>query len=224
MDEAKSELKTVKFLGERQVWDLKTSVYTQEICDSMLPELYGAEDILIPRNGVVVDLGANIGLFSLAIHKRFHDVNVFAIEPCLENFKNICRNISENHLTHVYPVKCAINGDGRRQRFFQNSVNTGSSFAITDLAGDIHEDVEGKTFLQFMDDFGIKKVDFLKIDIEGAEFEILTTIPHDRIGFLGIEFHKLLDQPLEQSEQRIKSAKRYVKEIYGKRCFIDPRH
>jgi len=40
-----------------------------------------------------------------------------------------------------------------------------------------------------MDDVGVDHVDLLKIDIEGAEFDLLATAPLDRVGEMGAEIH-----------------------------------
>lgn len=120
----------------------------------------------VKEGDIVVDIGASVGPFTYSILCK-NPKHVFCLEPSRGNFPYLVRN------TIGYPVtqinKAITNGNG-----------------ITDLEldpqyGNEKNFYETTTFNNFINLFGIDKIDFLKMDIEGDEYHIFTD---ENIDFL----------------------------------------
>lgn len=143
---------------------------------------------MVPRDGVVVDIGANIGVFTI-----FAGLNgasrVVAVEPNQESFTVLLKNINGNSLGNVVaPMRKAISQNSDEVVHLPRSsspYNKISGSEQPDL-----EPVETVSLENVID--GIEHVDLLKMDCEGAEYDVLMTCPDSilhRVQNLRIEIH-----------------------------------
>jgi len=131
-----------------------------------------------PRNNrpVIVDVGANIGLFSLYCFNEIKKLNpiIYAIEASLENFKYLEKNIKINNAKNNIKI-CnlaiyskdglgKINKNGDYDSFFVSERIT---------KDDKFEDIELVRLETFCSRNNVKSIDLLKIDIEGGEYDVL---------------------------------------------------
>jgi len=125
------------------------------------------------KDAVVLDIGANIGIFSLYASK--YAKQVYAIEPSQEHFDTLSRMILHNELKNVKPIKKAIYMKEELLDFYHNNNKTMYSLhqSVEDRSQPI-ERVEATTIEKLMQEEKIDHVDLLKIDIEGTEFEVLS--------------------------------------------------
>jgi FkbM family methyltransferase len=132
----------------------------------LLSEYERAGIRLAEMSGTVVDAGAHLGLFALLASA--HAEKVFAFEAHPENFAALTANIARNGRGNIVPRQCAVwSAPGRVQL-----VEGPHSGAGSILAGDGRAfDVEAETLDSIVAETG--PVDLLKIDIEGAEFDVL---------------------------------------------------
>lgn len=143
----------------------------------------------------VIDIGAHIGAFSVYAAKR--GARVSAFEPEKENFAMLLEQREHNpeilNTLAVYP--CAVTGDGRSVTMVKCAVpeNTGGGWTSrkpkegegVPVNGDI---VESMTLEQIISE----EVDFLKMDCEGAEYEILMQSSDEtiaKIQKISMEWH-----------------------------------
>jgi len=135
------------------------------------------------KKGVFYDIGANIGAYSLIASKWNKELQVFAFEPMIRNFwllnENVIKNELENNL-HIFNIplsKTSGLGDfnimnigyGKSGHAFGNSIDwTGKKFnAVSSnkmLALSINDLVNIYKF---------PKPNYIKLDVDGIEFEIL---------------------------------------------------
>lgn len=126
---------------------------------------------------VCVDVGAWIGptaLFAAQFCRR-----VFAVEPDPAAYARLLANLRLNAAANIMPCRAAIAAfDGRAQlanrRHFGNSMTRAQP--PTAAAGDISGDRATAPAMRlpaFIERFGIDRIDLLKIDIEGGEFDLL---------------------------------------------------
>lgn len=155
---------------------------------------YAPEGFEIGRNDCVVDIGANIGIFTLFAARKTRNV-VHAFEPFPGNFgflqKNVMANKCERVLCHNYavadtlnPVKLYISKVSWGHRVYQGPTDTNPD-------GEFIE-VPAITLKKIMVDMNIEHIDYCKIDCEGAEGAILFSTPSSylrRVGKFGLEFH-----------------------------------
>jgi FkbM family methyltransferase len=151
--------------------------------------------VRISDGAVVLDAGANIGSFGLLVA----DVNgstsfrMVAFEPFPENFALLRRNFAENALTNIDAVEAALSSVDGPVRL----VSPGSPDEVR-IARDSDDvsDVEATSWRlgTFCSHAGIESVQLLKLDVEGAEYEIIGAdldFIEDRVEAMLIEYHEL---------------------------------
>ncbi len=131
---------------------------------------------IIQKGMVVLDIGANIGYFTLIAAKLVgEEGRVFAFEPEPYNFSLLVRNIKLNGYHNVIPTQIAISDkNGRAVIFLDKTRWTHHSLSranVTNFSGNSVE-VDVQTLDDFLKDFG-HRVDFAKIDVEGAELAVI---------------------------------------------------
>lgn len=146
----------------------------------------------LPRGAVVMDIGANIGMFALFAARECGAARVLAFEPFPESYALLRRNVEHNHLAAVTPVPLAIAGTaGPRTLHLQGRHGVHSLFG----RGGEAVQIDCITLADAFARFAVARCDFLKLDCEGAEFEILLGTPSDiytRIDRLALEYHDRL--------------------------------
>jgi FkbM family methyltransferase len=121
-----------------------------------------------------VDVGANVGLFSLPAARKVQHGKVFAFEPTRSTYELLARNVQINSLKNLRAFHSAL-GDYVGEAVLQ--VNVRGKDGLNTLGRPTHESSEviGKetvpitTLDHFMDRHGIARVDAMKVDVEGAE-------------------------------------------------------
>ena len=156
----------------------------------MLPHIY--QEIFFDRiyrgvkkDGVMLDIGANIGevtrFFQPAAKK------IYAVEPSPLEFEALKENKEYNGWDNVEVFNLAISNKNGEMGFSVTDGNrTGSH-----LAPDGTTRVQTKTLSTFLQENSIEHVDFLKLDVEGAERGIFMAddFPADKIDSILVEFH-----------------------------------
>ena len=122
-----------------------------------------------PRSGdVVIDVGAGVGEEMIVLSDLVGPTGkVIAIEAHPTTFKTLARNKSMNNLNNVVLVNKAIS-DSPGQIYIQNVENSLANKVSGDAASDAFR-VEAITFDDLVRDNGLSKIDFVKVNIEGAE-------------------------------------------------------
>jgi FkbM family methyltransferase len=161
------------------------------------------KDILeyfIPNNGdTVVDVGAHIGLYTIIAAKRVGPTGkVIAIEPDPENFKILKKNILLNQLSNVESLECAAYSAKKKLRLFLPEVESGRTIFNTVMQDRVKNcnnfiEVEANTLDNILNENNVQRVNYVKIDVEGAELEVLkgmsNTLDAIRSIILVIEIH-----------------------------------
>jgi FkbM family methyltransferase len=135
--------------------------------------------------GVIVDAGAHVGLFSL-VASAFAG-KVIAIEPSRINYHLLMLNLLTNNIGNVVPVNKALYHYRGKLKLFEGG-HSGAHSLIGNSSR--FEEVETITLEEIIDSYG--SIDLLKIDIEGAEFEIFNHIDLEtlnRVKMIADEIH-----------------------------------
>ena len=123
----------------------------------------------------VVDLGGNVGLFSARVVP--HAKRVITCEPVPENFARLEKNLSE--YANVIRLNIAVSDSIKELQIFmpQRDASSGSFSAHREgHEGRLSEDcitVPALSLAELMKNHDVEEIDLLKIDVEGAEYEIL---------------------------------------------------
>src|SRR5918996_3387500 len=135
-----------------------------------------------PKQGdIVVDIGAHMGRYTIISSKRVGtNGKVVAIEAHPGNFEMLNRNIKLNRLTNIISLNHAVYSKETKVKLYvpgEESGNTIYNTLISDRATNEEKFVEvnANTLDYLLQSKGIKQeeVNWIKIDVEGAEFEVL---------------------------------------------------
>jgi FkbM family methyltransferase len=177
------------------------------ILEIFLNEDYG----IIPDDSIVLDLGAHIGVFTIYATTTARNVVVYAYEPhpefCSVLKENIRLNRRKNETVHCFNAAVASETGTRElylgggQFFFPTLVGAPNGDSLE------HTEVPCTTLMEIMESNHLEHVDLLKMDCEGAEYEILYSTPPShlkRIAEIRMEYHNL-DSP----ERHLEGLKRF---------------
>lgn len=169
-------------------FDLRADVPTD---GEVLDEVWVRNDYRVTQrfSGTVVDIGANIGAFSMlaAVNgaKR-----VVAFEPEAGNYDRLVHHMDLNHVAHLVMARVeAVTENGRKVAM----VGRGGGALSAEFVGPDaeHPDlVPSITLADLLDRYG--PVEFLKLDVEGAEYAILNACPVEALAGverMALEFH-----------------------------------
>lgn len=161
----------------------------------ILYEVLQAETYLVPDKQIdpesvetIIDCGANIGLTALYLAGRHKNARIISVEPDPANFELLKLNTQSE--PRIVPVQAAIvGGIGRPVVLSQDRPAWGNA-VVNAATGARGVEVPGVTMAELCVSHGVKTIDVLKVDIEGAEEEMFSTpdfLEHTR--FVMIELH-----------------------------------
>jgi len=149
------------------------------------------EKVKSPKHGdVVIDVGAHIGIFTVKASLKVGNTGkVYAFEPAPENYSFLLKNTKNLKNTKIYQK--AVWSSEEKKKLFLYSMHPGGHTLLHTLPPhQIKGEVEVDT--TFIDKAVTCKVDFLKIDAESSELEILrgtTRILQMYKPFIAVETH-----------------------------------
>lgn len=143
----------------------------------------------------IVDAGANIGLASVFLANQFPNARILALEPEKSNFELMVKNVAPYH--NVTPVRAGLWSEKTELEVVDSGLGNwgfqvGSLLNGKAPSGTSDQIVHAFTVESILRDFGVAKIDLLKIDIEGSELEIFQTADRwiDRVDSMVIELHE----------------------------------
>ena len=165
-----------------------------------LIEEYKKQGFEINSNDTVVDVGAHIGLFTLYASQFCTNGKIFSFEPVKENYELLLENIKLNDLQQVKTFNKAVSDSNIPIKLFINDDESGHSM----FSQSSHSMMIDSISLQkVFDENQIKYCNFLKLDCEGAEYEIIKNLPLEylkKIDKIIIEYHMADSHPELLSE------------------------
>jgi len=194
--ENKDKIQAIFFKGRAEdnyIGHIVAEIYKDKIYD---PYLRGKKDLTI------LDFGGNIGI-SAYYFSQFAK-KVIVLEPSLRHFDTLTRMIDFNGLKDIVkPVRKALYTEITKLPFYHNQNETMFSlYQNVDDKSSEPEMVETVTIEQLLKDEKIDHVDFMKLDVEGSEGEILAGPGFgnvaDKIDTIVLETHSWGIRPPQQ--------------------------
>jgi FkbM family methyltransferase len=185
----------IRYLDRREA----EFIYQEIFC----AEKYLAHGLCLPDHAVVVDVGANIGLFSLYVKQRVPGARVFALEPVAEIAEVLRTNLQDQPSCRVLPVGLSSADGSAELTYFPRSPGMSSRYADLEYDSRLlrtalgNAKLKGGPFLEsiirhklhgrpvccsvrrlssVLDEEGIREIDLLKIDVEKSESDVLAGI------------------------------------------------
>ncbi len=126
---------------------------------------------------IILDIGSNTGIASIYFAMQYPSAKIYAFEPVPHNFNLLSKNIEGYGSIRAFPFALGKE-DGKFQiKYSSAGYNLGGfSFYHLGVNESRKVEVEQKNLRSCLLEIGIKKVDLIKIDTEGAEYEILTSL------------------------------------------------
>jgi FkbM family methyltransferase len=155
--------------------------------------IYESGKVKVNKGNVVLDIGANIGIFSLYAANNGAS-KVFSFEPDKINYKYLKENINQNGLNPVvksYNFGLA-NNSGKRYLQIANIPGGHQMLREGENISSRDEVIMTKTFSEFTIENELNHIDFVKLDCEGAEGEILESLDENHFKMIdkfAVEFH-----------------------------------
>lgn len=194
--ENKDKIQAIFFKGRAEdnfIGHIVAEIYKDKIYD---PYLRGKKDLTI------LDFGGNIGI-SAYYFSQFAS-KVVVLEPSLRHFDTLTRMVEFNGLKDIVrPIRKALYTEITKLPFYHNANETMYSLYqnVNDNSSE-PEMVETVTVEQLLKDEKIDHVDFMKLDVEGSEGEILAGSGFgnvaDKIDTIVMETHSWGIRPLQQ--------------------------
>lgn len=161
---------------------------------------YNFDSIDFKDGDVVIDIGGNIGTVSIYLAKKYPFLKIYAFEPVKQNYENFLKNIELNNINKdiIKVFNLAVTKDRRDVILTSPFNNSGASNIYNNFRGSgniiLNNDISIKsiTFDDIFSNNNISKCKLLKIDCEGAEYEILYSANVENLKnceYMRAEFH-----------------------------------
>jgi len=135
--------------------------------------------------GVVIDVGANIGDFTLAMSRLSKEV--ISIEPGRQNFVALNANLRRNHVLNVIPLQVAAHN--RSEELFLHGSNSDLRVGVEQTG----ERVQGLDLDSIREKLRLTHIDLVKIDVQGHERSVLEgmaeTLLQKSVELVVVEVH-----------------------------------
>lgn len=143
----------------------------------------------------VIDIGANIGDFSIFAASKSKNVKVYSFEPIKTTYRQLLNNIGLNSLEkQIIPFNLAVGGSKKRLKLFVSKLSGLASIYKTRGEKE-YKTVDCTTLADIFSTNKISRCHYLKIDCEGAEYQIIKKCPEKtlkKIDFMAIEYHDIV--------------------------------
>lgn len=176
------------------------SIDKHVIYDIYIEKFYNPSGFEIQPNDIIIDIGAHKGYFSIYAGMSNKGISIYSYEPNPVNFNILKENIELNHealsenSSSINIFNCAIFKYKNKKRLYICENNTGMHSLYREYAGDKFIDVNCKTLEDIITENNLAKVDFLKLDCEGCEYEILINASIEalrKIRKIVLEYHSI---------------------------------
>lgn len=202
------------------VWSVK---------ETFLDQFYTRYGVPVEDGWTVVDIGAGIGDYCLYAAHGNPGVLVYAFEPYEDSYMLLIRNLALNGIENVHAFQKAIWSETGE---LQLDLSTGEPLQISSQSksdqtrGDAKVTVDALPLQTLFTEKKIEKVDLLKMDCEGAEYEILLNTPPEalqQIERIIMEYHDVdetrthtvLTRFLQDQGYQVKSHPNFVHKKIG---------
>jgi FkbM family methyltransferase len=159
-------------------------------------------DDLFRKKINIIDLGACKGEFSLNLNEMYNVDKIIMVEAGPENFKSLPHSDKLKIYNRVISSKPNMD-----YNFYEDPNSPYNGSVMFNKFTHVTHVIKSITLEEIFYENNLDFVDIIKIDIEGAEYDLLSNTPDfvfDKIGQITVEFHEFLDSSLKRETNLIK--------------------
>jgi len=159
------------------------------VASKMKEDVYHAREY-IRDGGWVLDVGANIGAFCLHVKSFCRQARIVCVEPMPSNLDTLRANVTDQ--AFIEPV-ALVGKSGPVVMYDFGPMYSGChSIYPLGVAQAVPVEVHGKTLADLFEEYEIDEVQFLKLDCQGAEYDVIPSADASllqRINYIALEVH-----------------------------------
>ena len=162
---------------------------------------YSADYFQLPEDGQVLEIGGHIGLFTLLMAKAVPQGRIMVYEPDTENFKLLAFNLELNNFDNVFAMNQGVAAETGKRSFYVSPGNTGGHSLYGDQYSSRLVEIHTRSIHDVFTDLMSKSVCLIKMDCEGAEYEILEAMTDDefrQVDRMIMEVHEVAGRKKEE--------------------------
>jgi len=164
----------------------------------------------IAKEGMnVIDIGANIGITTVAVAKRIGGGKLYSFEPVPEYFHTLRKNLSSNRLENVRVYELALTDQVGKVNFYHKGLSSGIIFK----EGAKKFEAPTTTVDRFLSGEKIERMDLINMDCEGSELLVLRgaeeTLRKNKVRI----FCEIHHNSLKQLGQSIRDLVKYLQSL-----------
>jgi FkbM family methyltransferase len=198
-------------------YNLRFKTYSREgniitlFNEIFIRDVYRLKGFNLREGATVIDIGATIGMFELFVTSLVKGARIIACEPVKGNFALLKENLALNGIENCVCHEAAVGAKRGKVRFIRNESMTMGSI---DFSGRDARAVMVDC-LPLQDIFEMDKIahcDLLKLDCQGAEYEILFNLPDaifEKIDNITMETHDMSEERMREKMESFLAEKRY---------------
>lgn len=162
------------------------------------------------EGSVFFDIGANVGLYSITMAKKFEDIKIYAFEPVPDTIREFKDNIDKNEVPFgkICLIEAAVSDrDGHvdiTTDFHSSNYLTRSDSTVN------HIEVGSVTIDNFVQKNDIRRISLIKIDVEGNEYLVLKGAMESIKKFRPVIVIELIEKDLEFSENKYEDPNKSI--------------
>jgi FkbM family methyltransferase len=176
-----------------KIYSNTTNVLKSTFRSIFIDKIYDFEETM--ASPFIIDAGANIGLATLFWKKKFNKAEIICFEPSKVVYELLLKNLNANGFNDVTCINKALSNRATILPFTTDEALSGSLIEEKNLS--LNYLVETDLLSKYIN----KEVDMLKLDIEGAEIDVLLEVK-DKLRLVKrifIEYHSFSHLPQQLS-------------------------
>ena len=171
----------------------------------------------IKENDVIIDIGAHVGYFTVYAAQKVKDGKIISFEPSKESFQVLENNLKINSIQNVIAENLGVRSkSGDSTLYIDKNHEIGDSMFSNDDSL-TKENVQVTSIPEIVKKHKIESIDLMKLDCEGAEYEIILELPPsilNTIKKIAMEVHDIENYSISDIENFLTKNNFQVKRKY----------